>query len=102
MADGYMQVDLPKFCRVCEQHSEDGLACLAADHHVIRETEWFDKRPEWCPIIPATDVRPVVRCKNCIHHYYAVDCAGMCRLGIGNSLLDDDFCSRGADMRAEE
>ena len=52
--------------------------------------------------LPATDVRPVVRCKNCIHHYYAVDCAGMCRLGIGNSLLDDDFCSRGADMRAEE
>ncbi len=54
--------------------------------------------------IPAADVRPVVRCKDCAYHYYAVDCAGMCKLGIGNALLDDDFCSRGirkcgADMR---
>ena len=45
--------------------------------------------------IPAADVRPVVRCKDCVYHYYAVDCAGMCELGIGSALLDDDFCSRG-------
>lgn len=45
--------------------------------------------------IPAADVAPVVRCKDCVYHYYAVDCAGMCKLGIGNALLDDDFCSRG-------
>lgn len=44
---------------------------------------------------PAADVRPVVQCKDCLHHYYAADCAGMCKLGIGKALLDEDFCSRG-------
>ena len=52
------------------------------------------------------DFVEVVRCKDCVYHYYAVDCAGMCKLGIGNALLDNDFCSRGirncgADMRKE-
>lgn len=48
------------------------------------------------------EVRKVVLCKDCINHYYDVDCGGRCKLGIGDSLLDEDFCSRGERRPAVE
>ena len=52
--------------------------------------------------IPAADVRPVVYCKDC-KHAERVGMADGCVWCNENLLarLDDDFCSRGADMREE-
>lgn len=44
-------------------------------------------------VSPTVDAVPVVRCKDCIHHYRAT-----CPFIIANALKtssDDDFCSRG-------
>lgn len=49
----------------------------------------------------SANVEPIVRCKDCAHHYYAVDCAGRCRLGIGDALLDEDYCSRAEPAKKE-
>lgn len=51
---------------------------------------------------PAADVVEVVRCKDCAFHYYAADRAGRCELGIGDALLDDDYCSRAQAALAKD
>lgn len=72
------------------------------------DAEWGNKRftpddvEEILQSIPAADVVEVVRCKECVHHYYAVDCAGRCKLRIGDALLDEDYCSRAEAALAKE
>jgi hypothetical protein len=42
--------------------------------------------------IPATDVIPVVRCKNCV---YANDHASICHYGVGRDVKPDHYCGYG-------
>lgn len=52
--------------------------------------------------LPAADVRPVVLCKNCKYFYKDADGYTMCDNSEGyDHVTEDDFCSRGADMREE-
>lgn len=63
-------------------------ACMAP---VMRVSRLLDKLQK----VPAADVAPVVRCRDCIY-----DINGMCfcrrPLGIGVAVEPDDFCSWGA------
>lgn len=48
--------------------------------------------------IPAADVRPVVRCKECRHRDpedHKCDCGGMERQGCPFKVADDYFCAYG-------
>lgn len=56
-----------------------------------------DNRPVTDKIIddiPAADVVPVVRCKDCKHLMFS-DCYGECRAGNIGIVRPNDFCSRG-------
>ena len=44
--------------------------------------------------VPAADVAPVVRCKDCKHLMFS-DIYGECRKGYMGIVHPDDFCSRG-------
>ena len=44
--------------------------------------------------IPAADVAPVVRCKDCKYFMFS-DCYGECRKGYMGIVSPDDFCSYG-------
>lgn len=51
-----------------------------------------------CPLIPAADVRPVVRCKDCRHRDpedHKCDSGEMERQGCPFKVADDYFCAYG-------
>lgn len=53
--------------------------------------------------IPAADVAPVIRCKDCKHRTQSGHCK-MCRHSDGSMryALDDEFCSMGTKMKGAD
>ena len=48
--------------------------------------------------IPAADVAPVVRCKDCAHPFFYKDSEGLCCMnicGLFTRVMADDYCSYG-------
>ena len=80
-----------------------------ADHVKRSNNSDFAPVPTWNQAVqivedfPAADVRPVVLCKNCKYFYKDADGYTMCDNSEGyDHVTEDDFCSRGADMRGEQ
>ena len=92
-----INMEMPESCDDCILNN--GITCYAVPDYredgVVGRT---DDRPDWCPLVPAADVRTVVRCKDCRHRDpedHKCDSGETERQGCPFKVADDYFCAYG-------
>lgn len=77
--------------KLCNDLSQDGFLAV--------NTKYMT---DMLSAIPAADVAPVVRCKDCKHSYEDL-CGRVCSYGVSVDCVvpDDFFCADGAKMEVE-